>query len=266
MQTLRSLSLALVTGTLLGLAGGCATHSSGPSPSSAQRCYELRVYTINPGKDEALHNRFRHHTLRLFKKHGIESVGYWMPLDTNDHRLHFILRYPNREAREKSWQAFLNDPDWKAAYQASEAAGPILARPPENQFLTLTDYSPAVAIGRGPGPRVFELRTYLTPPGLLPNLDARFRDHTVKLFARHGMGNFAYWHKDADQPDAAITLQYLLTHASREAAAASFKNFGADPEWKTARAESEKKAGGSLTAPGGVKSVFLAPTDYSPTR
>lgn len=258
------------------LAGGCRTHSSQSQSSSNPstktfagrdtHSYELRVYTINAGKEQDLHNRFRNHTLRLFQRHGIESVGYWMPLDPNDRRLHFLLRYPSREAREASWKAFMADPEWQAAYRASEANGAILAQPPESIFLDATDYSPDVKIGHSPTPRVFELRTYTTPPGRLPNLDARFRDHTMKLFARHGMGNYGYWHRASDQPDAQTTLVYLLYHKSRESATASFDAFRQDPEWVAARKASEDAAGGSLTVDGGVKSIFLVPTDYSPTK
>ena len=70
------------------LATGCHSLGSGHTAS----VYELRIYTIHPGKAEALHNRFRNHTLRLFKKHGIESIGYWMPADTADQRMFFLLR------------------------------------------------------------------------------------------------------------------------------------------------------------------------------
>jgi len=261
--------------------GGCATgsadlltstHSS--AAGAGQRAaghrdshmYELRIYTINPGKADALHNRFRTATLRLFKKHGIESVGYWMPVDTADQRLHFLLRYPSRETREASWKAFMADPDWKAAQKASEAAGPILAKPPENFYLATTDYSPSVGLGNISKGGVFELRSYTTPPGRLSHLDARFRDHTIRLFAEHGMGNWGYFHRLADQPNGDITLQYFLHHASPEAAGKSFKAFGSDPRWDAARKASEAAAGGSLTAANGVKSTFLRPTDYSPTR
>ena len=229
-------------------------------------CYELRVYTINPGKAEALHNRFRNHTLRLFKKHGVESIGYWMPVDSNDQRLHFLLRYPSREAREASWKAFLADPDWQAAYKASEASGPILAKPPENFFLETAPYSPLVRKGDVSHGGVWEMRTYTTPPGKLFHLDARFRDHTFALFAKHGMGNQGYFHKMAGQDGTDATLLYFLTHKSPEAAKASFGSFGQDPAWKAAREASEKAAGGSLTIQGGVKSVFLKATDYSPTK
>ena len=120
--------------------------------------------------------------------------------------------------------------------------------------------------------RVFELRTYTTEPGRLPNLNARFRDHTLKLFAKHGITNLPYWTPLADQkgavnpPDKDNTLIYLLAHASQDAAKTSFGNFGKDADWQAARKASEEKAGGSLTTKGGVKSVFLVPTDYSAVK
>jgi hypothetical protein len=227
--------------------------------------YELRIYTIHPGKAEALHNRFRNHTLRLFKKHGIESIGYWMPVDTADQRLHFLLRYPSREARETRWNAFASDPEWKTAQKASEAGGPLVAKA-ENPFLVETDYSPKVRTGNVSKGGVWEMRTYTSTPERLSHLDARFRDHTIGLFSKYGMGNQGYFHKMADQPEGDRTLLYFLTHKSQEAAKASFAAFGKDPAWKAAREASEKAGGGSLTVAGGVKSVFLVPTDYSPTH
>ena len=252
-------------------AGGCASHHSTPNPLTGSRAavgtsvYEMRVYTIAPGKAEDLHNRFRNHTLRLFKRHGIDSVGYFMPTDPADQRLFFLLRYPSREAREIRWKAFGADPDWQVAYKASEANGGLVTKA-ENPFFVRTDYSPAHRTGNISKGGVLELRTYTTPPGRLPNLDARFRDHTIQLFAKHGMTNWLYFHTTPDQPEADVNLTYFLAHASQAAAKASFASFGADPAWKAARDASEKNAGGSLTAPGGVKSVFLAATDYSPTR
>jgi hypothetical protein len=245
------------------------THSSAAldkEPMRDNRVYELRIYTINPGKAEDLHNRFRQHTLELFLRHNIDSVAYWMPVDASDQRLHFLLRYPSREAREASWKDFMADPDWQAAYKASEANGAILAHAPENFFLQTTDYSPTPHRGDLSNGGVFELRTYTTPPGLLPNLDARFRMYTRALFSRYGMVNYAYFHRMPDQPAADVTLQYLLYHKSVEAAKASFDAFRKDPDWVAAKAESERIAGGSLTIADGVKSVFLKPTDYSPTK
>ena len=118
----------------------------------------------------------------------------------------------------------------------------------------------------GPDVGLYELRTYTASPGKMAALDARFRDHTIKLLAKHGVSNWLYLHRMADQPEADVNLTYFVTHASEAAAKASFSAFGADPAWKAAREASEKAAGGSLTVNGGVKSVFLAATDYSPTR
>lgn len=231
-----------------------------------RRCYELRIYHTAPGKLDDLHQRFRNHTLRLFEKHGITSVGYWVPIqNTEDTRLFFLLSYPSKDAREAAWKEFMADPDWQAAQKASEANGPLVVKV-ENYFLGTTDYSPRVHLGAGAHRRVFELRDYTATPGNLGRLNARFRDHTVKLFAHHGMHNFGYWTPLPGEPGADNRLVYLLAHDTTDAAKASFTAFGADPKWKAAREASEKDAGGSLTIPGGVKSTFLVPTDYSPTR
>ncbi|HAB18731.1 MAG TPA: NIPSNAP family protein [Verrucomicrobiales bacterium] len=227
-------------------------------------CYELRIYHIAPGKEQDLFNRFRNHTLKLFVRHDITSIGYWMPINAADQRLHFLLRYPSREAREDSWKAFVADPDWQAAFKASEANGALVQKV-ENPFLILTNYSPAVRTGDVSHGGVWEWRNYTTEPGRLPNLDARFRDHTIQLFAKYGMNNYAYWHLMPDQPMAEVTLDYFLTHASVAAAQASFDAFRKDPTWIAVKAASEQAAGGSLTIPDGVKSLFLKPTDFSPT-
>jgi hypothetical protein len=228
------------------------------------RCYEMRVYHLAPGKMEALHARFRDHTLKLFAKHGITSIGYWVPIDPADQRLHFILSYPSREARETSWKAFMADPDWQAAVKASEATGKLVQKV-ESTFMTATDFSPEVKPSVAE-PRVFELRTYTTTPGNLDRLLARFRDHTLKLFTKHGMTNIAYWKLMPDQSGAENTLVYLLAHKDQDAAKASFGTFRQDPDWIAAREASEKAGGGSLTIKDGVKSLFLKATDYSPTK
>lgn len=254
-------TLLLVTAALM-LCGFAAPESQ----AGDTRCYELRIYHTAPGKLDDLHQRFRNHTLRLFEKHGIRSVGYWVPLqNSEDTRLFFLLSYPSREAREASWKAFSADPEWQAAYKASEAKGPLVVKA-ENFFLGTTDYSPAVKTGISKDRRVFEFRDYTTTPGNLERLNARFRNHTVKLFAKHGMKNWGYWTPMAGEPGADNRLVYLLSHASTDAAQNSFAGFRDDPKWKAAREASEKEAGGSLTAPGGVKSTFLVATDYSPTR
>jgi hypothetical protein len=109
--------------------------------------------------------------------------------------------------------------------------------------------------------RVFELRTYHALEGRLDALNARFRDHTVKLFEKHGITNIGYF-SPQDPPLAGKTLIYLLAHPSREAAKKNFDAFRADPAWVKARDESEKS--GKIVEK--VESVFLDPTDFSPLK
>jgi NIPSNAP len=103
-------------------------------------------------------------------------------------------------------------------------------------------------------------------PGNLKHLNARFRDHTVKLFKRHGIDQFGYWCPLKGQPGAGNVLIYLLTHKSPEAAKASFGEFLKDPDWKAAAQASKEAVGGPLLVKGGVKSVFMKATDYSPSK
>jgi hypothetical protein len=118
----------------------------------------------------------------------------------------------------------------------------------------------AGASAQTPG-RVFELRTYAAPEGKLGDLHRRFRDHTLRIFQKHGMTNVAYF-SPTDQPLAQNTLVYLISHASREAAKASWSAFINDPEWK--KVASESQANGPITSK--IESVFLTPTDYSPLK
>jgi len=106
---------------------------------------------------------------------------------------------------------------------------------------------------------VYELRIYHAAPGKLAELLARFRDHTTKLFEKHGMKNVAYW-TPTDEPDRGNMLVYILQHPSREAATANWKSFQDDPEWKRVKEESE--ANGKLAEK--IDSTFMALTDFSP--
>ena len=109
--------------------------------------------------------------------------------------------------------------------------------------------------------RVFELRTYTAPDGKLGELHARFRNHTMRIFEKHGMTNVVYL-SPQDAPLSQNTLVYLLAHKSREAAKASWGAFVADPEWRKVNTESQ--VNGKIVAK--VESVFLDPTDYSPMK
>ena len=109
--------------------------------------------------------------------------------------------------------------------------------------------------------RVFELRTYTAPEGKLPELQARFRNHTMRIFNKHNMTSIAYW-VPQDAPNSQNTLIYVLAHPSREAAKKNWADFQADPEWQKVSAESQ--VNGRIVSK--VESVFMDATDYSPIK
>ena len=117
-----------------------------PSPSLVKngKCYEIRTYIAAPGKLEELHARFRNHTMKLFKKHGMEVVGFWGPTDKekgSENTLVYVMAFPSREARNKAWQAFAADPEWQKARAESEKNGKLTDKV-ESVILGATDYSP----------------------------------------------------------------------------------------------------------------------------
>jgi hypothetical protein len=111
-----------------------------PEPQIKTKVQEWRIYDAVPGRLPDLHNRFANHTLGLFEKHGIENIGYWTEVVGTSNRLVYMLGYPSWEDRQKSWAAFMKDPDWQKARAASEENGPLVAKV-SNQILRPTAYS-----------------------------------------------------------------------------------------------------------------------------
>ena len=109
--------------------------------------------------------------------------------------------------------------------------------------------------------RVFELRTYTAPEGKLPELQARFRNHTMRIFNKHNMTSIGYW-VPQDAPNSQNTLIYVLAHPSREAAKKNWADFQADSEWQ--KVSTESQVNGRIVSK--VESVFMDPTDYSPIK
>ena len=107
--------------------------------------------------------------------------------------------------------------------------------------------------------RIFELRTYHCSPGKLPALEKRFREHTVKLFEKHGMTNIGYWTPAEGQAGHGETLIYLLAYPDQKSKEKAWKEFGADPEWKKVKADSE--ANGPLVDH--IDRYFMDPTSFS---
>lgn len=134
-------------------------------------------------------------------------------------------------------------------------AGGLLAAVAFSQ-VSLTTTAQAYSADKAEASMLYELRTYTTPEGKLDALNARFRDHTMKLFEKHGMKNIMYW-TPVDKPN---TLIYVIAHKDKDAADASWEAFRNDPEWKRVAEESQRD--GRLVQK--VESVYMKPTDYSP--
>jgi len=225
-----------------------------PARASAE-VYELRTYTTNEGKLDNLNARFRYHTVRLFEKHGMESVGYWVPADDpkSTNTLIYVVKHKSHDAAKASWRAFLADPEWKKIARESQKDGRILAKAPESVFMNAAGYSPKFSNDKKSGDPVFELRIYRTNKGKLKNLDARFRDHTIRIFNRFGIQSVAYWHP-VDEPDSKDTLIYVIRHDSRDAAKKS---------WKRVAKESQEDGRFLRERP---ESIYMKATDYSAIR
>lgn len=119
-----------------------AADKAEPAKTGA-RVFEMRTYYAAPGKMNDLHARFRNHSIRMFEKHGIGVVGFWVPTDAKgaDEVVIYILSHASEEAAKKSWDAIRADEEWKKIKAESEKNGPLLAKPPEAKFLKATDYS-----------------------------------------------------------------------------------------------------------------------------
>jgi len=140
----KRLHVALVlVGVAFGLALGTIVQPMVGHAQSDRHVFEIRTYTAHEGKLAALNARFRDHTVRLFKKHGMTNVGYWVPQDApaSQNTLIYILSHRDRETAKKNWDAFRADPEWQKARTESEANGPIVVKV-DSVFVSATDYSP----------------------------------------------------------------------------------------------------------------------------
>lgn len=265
MATLRRMSLCCVLMmSAVSSLRGTVVQAAEPGEEKSSMVYELRTYTTPEGKLPELLSRFRDHTVKLFAKHGMTNVIYWTPTD-KPNTLVYLLAHKSEQAGKDSFAKFREDPEWVKAKAESEAAGSLTTKV-ESLYLTPTDYTPAatvVEIVKDKPGLLYELRVYTAAPGKLANLNARFRDHTTKLFEKHGMTNVVYTTPIAE-PLKENTLVYVLAHKDRETADASWKAFQADPEWKKVAEASQ--VDGPLLVKDGVVRMYLTPTDFSPVK
>jgi hypothetical protein len=136
-----SVFLAIAAAAALGYWFGRTTTVSAAGNNG--KVFEIRTYTAEPGKLDALHARFRDHTVEIFKKHGMHSVAYFAPTDEplSKNTLIYILSFPSRDAAKKDWDAFRADPEWQKVQKESEANGKLVTKV-DSVFAEATDYSP----------------------------------------------------------------------------------------------------------------------------
>jgi NIPSNAP len=139
--------LAVAGLVVAAFAAGVGLHDSIATSTTAHAMqspvFEFRTYYAEPGKLEALKARFRDHTIRIFNKHEMKSIGYWVPTDSpaSENTLMYILQHPSREAAKEHWAAFQADPEWQKAKAESEKDGRLVTKV-DSVFTTATDFSP----------------------------------------------------------------------------------------------------------------------------
>ena len=133
----------LAIGLLLGTGALFTNGASQAADNPPARVFEMRTYYTFPGRLDALHKRFRDHTRRMFEKHGMTNVGYWVPQDApgRENTLVYVISHASREQAKANWAAFGADPEWKKISEASQVDGKIVERI-ESVFMDATDYSP----------------------------------------------------------------------------------------------------------------------------
>lgn len=129
-------SFAFGAALMLGAVHVAQSHAAGPN-----HVYELRMYHTLPGKMDTLKTRFRDHTIDIFNRYHMKSIGYWQPEENPDSLLIYVLEHPSREAADKAWKSFNGDPEWQKVKGASEANGKIVEKV-DRWFMDPTDFSP----------------------------------------------------------------------------------------------------------------------------
>lgn len=272
--------MLLASYSILTISLGLASARGAEDPAMT---YQLRSYTTAPEKLDVLVERFQRVNLPLFQKHGITLIGAWTPheSDEGDDRLVYLVGFPSMRAAELCWKNFATDPEWINAFEREKRIHNEVVTDVETVYLSPTDYSPALPAiaGRAVSSinpedraktdvsdddrRLFELRRYVASPGKLDALNQRFREHTMGLFAKHGMTNILYTMPiEADQ-GATTTLVYFLAHPSYPRALNAWESFRGDPAWNQVREESQPD-GVPLAA--SVERWMLVPTEFSPLK
>ena len=258
-------NLAWIFRAPLSVAVGIEAGSTAPTlPDSAPRMlrvddgpvYELRIYAAAEDRLGHLIKRFREHTDRLFRKHKMEPVAYWLPTDgtaKEKRRFVYILKHPSRYAAYRNWNAFTHDPEWKRGVLEQPEFQRLLSDRPESVFLTPNKFLNEST--RSNNPNIYELRIHTAAQGKLTALHQHHRDTGVNLHLKHGIRTLGSWFA-FDRPESENTMYTLHRHTNRTQADLNWKAIEADPEWRKSRGNLNTK----------TERLYLKPMDFSPMR
>lgn len=249
-------ALVLVAGLTV-VSFALPTEGKAQGAADEGRCYELRTYTAADGELDNLNRRFRKYSRVVFSRYQMDPMGFWIPLDNPDNHFTYILAYEDCADRDPAWEQFQSDSLWKQVEKITTNDGDLVTNV-DSRMMRTTDFSPRFGPSARENERVFELRTYTAAPGKRDDLLARFRNHTMELFERHGLENVVYWLPE-DRDDQ---LVYMLAFPSRFARNEAWREFVMDEEWQKAYEASRED--GPLVK--NIESILLRPTDYSPVR
>ena len=246
------------------LSAAVGAEKAAPAPLLAERSprmprvdvgpvYELRIYAAAEDRLEHLIKRFREHTDRLFRKHKMEPIGYWLPTDgtaKEKRRFVYILKHTSRYAAYRNWNAFTHDPEWKRGVLEQPEFQRLLSGRPESIFLTPNKFLNEST--RSNNPNIYELRIHTAAQGKLAALHRHHRDHGVNLHLKHGIHTLGNWFA-YDRPESENTMYTLHRHSSRTQADLNWKALQSDP--------AQKKVRGLLT--GETQRLYLKPLEFS---
>ena len=220
--------------------------------------FELRIYAAAEDRLGHLIKRFREHTDRLFRKHKMEPIAYWLPTDgtaKEKRRFVYILKHPSRYAAYKNWNGFTHDPEWKRGVLEQPEFQRLLSKRPESIFLTPKQFRNASTPSTKPG--IYELRIHTAAKGQLVTLQKSHRQQVVGLHLKYGIRDIGSWFA-YDRPESENTLYTLLRHTARKQADLNWKALESDPMWK------KVGANGKLIQK--TERLYLKPLEFSPLK
>ncbi len=221
--------------------------------------FELRLYTVTSNKLDGVMERFRDTVEPVRRRHGIQTVGYWSaPGTTNSGTFAYLMAAASKEELQNQEKIFGADPEFQKGYAVSnqkhgKTVDRIVALPLAVDATAKFDFAASVK------PRAFDLRVYSVLPGKLDAFRARWRDHAVPIYERHGLHSVGWWVAEKKDPDGHDQFVCLLAGQSVESIKNSISKFHQDPEWQ--RVENETEKDGKLRS--GVDALKLLPTNFS---